>query len=197
MKTFDFYFDFGSPNCYLAYKALPDYFGGAAEAELKPCLLGGVFKATGNVSPFYRYAEVRGRLDYEMLEVRRFCEKHGLDAFTMNPRFPVNTLTLMRGLCAVSGGERRAYIDAVLAGMWEDGADMNDEAVVAARLDAGGLDGASILERTKEDLVKQDLIEKTNAAVARGVFGLPMFFVGEDMYFGKDRLAQVAEALAA
>jgi 2-hydroxychromene-2-carboxylate isomerase len=197
VKTVEFVFDFGSPNAYLAYHVLPEILARTgAEQKLLPCLLGGIFKATGNQSPIIAYAGVPAKLKYQMLEIRRFVARHGLTKFKMNPHFPINTLLVMRGLTAVMmEGDASDYIEAVLRGMWEDGLKMDDPAVVAELLNGAGLDGAHILARAAEPDVKQALVENTEAAVARGAFGIPTFFVGEEMHFGKDRLAQVEEAL--
>ncbi len=197
VKTVEFVFDFGSPNAYLAYKVLPEILHRTgAEQKLLPCLLGGIFKATGNSSPIIAYAGVPAKLKYQMLEIRRFAAKHKLVKFRMNPHFPINTLLLMRGLTAVMmAGDGTAYVEAVLRGMWEDGLKMDDPAVMTALLNAAGMDGAHILARAQEPEVKQQLAANTESAVARGAFGIPTFFVGEDMYFGKDRLAQVEDAL--
>ncbi|MEM8770059.1 MAG: 2-hydroxychromene-2-carboxylate isomerase [Pseudomonadota bacterium] len=193
-KTLEFYFDFASPNCYLAYKALPDIVGTDADMQIIPCFLGGVFKSTGNQAPMIAFSNVKGKLAYDMLEFQRFLKKHNLSKFQMNPSFPINTLLIMRGLVAAEDQQRK-YIDAVLTAMWEEGKNTGDpEAVVSIWNDAG-FDAPSLLKRTQDAAVKQKLFENTEAAVARGVFGLPAFFVGDEMFFGKERLGQVAEAL--
>lgn len=198
-KSIDFIFDFGSPNCYLAYKALESFPAiSAAEVNMIPCLLGGVFKATGNQPPMAAFAGVKGKLDYEMLEMRRFCTAHGLENFVFNPHFPINTLALMRGLIAAQINDcEEQYIEAVLAAMWEDGKDMNDPEIISEVLAAVGLDAGALLAKSQSPEVKKQLIDNTEAAVARGVFGLPAFFVSGEMYFGKDRLAQANAALGA
>ncbi len=191
----EFYFDFASPNCYLAYKALPDFVDMAA-VEIKPCLLGGVFKATGNQAPTVAFGSVKGKLAYEMLEMQRFIARHKLDRFKMNPNFPVNTLLVMRGLVALD--DRQAdYIEAVLTALWEEEKNLNDPAVVGEVWTDAGFNAAELIEKTQDPAVKAALAEKTGAAVARGIFGLPAFFVGDDLFFGKERLAQVAEAAGA
>ena len=197
VKTVDFIFDFGSPNAYLAYKVLPEILARTgAEQKLLPCLLGGIFKATGNSSPIVAYAGVPAKLKYQMVEIRRFVAKHRLTKFKMNPNFPINTLLLMRGLTGVMmEGDASNYVETVLRGMWEDGLKMDDSDVVTALLNGAGMDGAQILGRAQEPDVKQKLAENTESAVARGAFGIPTFFVGSEMYFGKDKLAQVEEAL--
>jgi len=196
MARIDVIFDFGSPNGYLAWKVLP----GIAErtgatVNLIPCLLGGIFKATNNRSPMEAFGAVKGKLAYENLETQRYVKKHGLSAFRMNPHFPVNTLLIMRGLIAARrAGVGARYLETVLAAMWEQGLKMDDPEVVKATLDTAGLDGAALLAATQDPEVKAELVANTKAAVARGVFGIPTFFVGDEMFFGKDRLGQVEEA---
>ena len=197
-KTIDFIFDFASPNAYFAHHALK----GVAErtgtrVNLIPCLLGGIFKATGNQAPMIAFGGIKGKMDYEMLEIRRFIAAHGLSRFRMNPHFPVNSLTAMRGLCAVEpGADFYTYVEAVLAGFWERGLAMGDASVLSSVLTEAGLDAEAILARAQTDPVKAVLAANTEAAVARGTFGIPTFFVGDEMVFGKERLGQV-EAMAA
>jgi len=195
--TLDFIFDFGSPNAYLAYRALPPLLERTgAEVNVVPCLLGGIFKATGNQSPFTAYGHVKAKMDYELLEIQRFVRKHGITAYRFNPHFPVNTLLLMRGAVFTAGtGQLDSYLEAGLSGMWEQGLKLDDPEVFVQAMNDAGLDGASILAATQETPVKAKLIDNTAAAVARGAFGIPTFFVGDEMYFGKDRLRDVEEAL--
>jgi 2-hydroxychromene-2-carboxylate isomerase len=197
--TIEFIFDFGSPNAYLAYRALPPILERTgARLVINPCLLGGIFKATGNVAPGVAFAAVKGKLDYEMLEIRRFIARHGIEKFRFNPNFPVNTLMLMRGLIAArEAGVEASYLEMGVKGLWEEGLKLDDQEVLARRIDSAGLDAASLLAAAQTDRVKLRLADNTAAAVARGVFGVPTFFVGADMFFGKDRLAQVEEAAAA
>jgi 2-hydroxychromene-2-carboxylate isomerase len=197
--TIEFIFDFASPNAYLAYRALPaivERIG--ARLMINPCLLGGIFKATGNVAPAVAYAPVKGKLEYEMLEIRRFVARHRLEKFRFNPHFPVNTLMLMRGLVAArESGDEAAYLEMGLEGLWEEGLKLDDREVLARRIDSAGLNSASLLAAAQTDRVKLKLADNTAAAVARGVFGIPTFFVGDDMFFGKDRLGQVEQAIEA
>jgi 2-hydroxychromene-2-carboxylate isomerase len=197
--TVEFLFDFGSPNAYLSWRALAPILARAgARLELRPVLLGGLFKLTNNRSPMEAFGEVKGKLAYENLETRRFVARHGLAAFQMNPHFPVNTLLIMRGLVAAQrAGVAEAYVEPVLAAMWEQGLKMDDPAVVAEVLTAAGLDAQGLLAATQDPAVKGELMAATEAAAARGAFGIPTFFVGEEMFFGKDRLGQVEEALSA
>lgn len=196
-KSLEFIFDFGSPNAYLAMKALPDLLDRTgADLVITPCLLGGIFKATGNKAPMLQFSGVPAKLAYENLEMRRFIERHGLSRFRLNPHFPVNTLLIMRGaIVAEDEGLLDDYVDAVNRAMWEEGLKMDDPKVAAAFLSESGFDGPALLARTQEPAIKARLAANTEAAVERGVFGIPTFFAGEAMFFGKERLGQVEEAL--
>lgn len=198
-KTVEFIFDFGSPNAYLAYTVLQDIARRTgAQVVLTPCLLGGIFKITGNQAPMTAFGGVQGKLAYEALETKRFVARHKLDRYQFNPHFPVNTLLIMRGLVAARRlGVEQAYLDTVMAAMWERGLKMDDPQVVAAALAEAGLDAKAILEATQDPDVKAELLANTEQAAARGAFGIPTFFVGDEMFFGKERLGQVEEELAA
>jgi 2-hydroxychromene-2-carboxylate isomerase len=194
-----FLFDFGSPNAYLAHKVIPAIEArSGARFIYTPVLLGGVFKATGNRSPMEAYAGIPAKLAYEALETRRFVARHGLTGFRSNPHFPVNTLAIMRGAEAARDLDVFApYIAAVYAAMWEHGRKMDDPAVIGEVLAAAGLPAERLVALTADQAVKDRLMASTTRAVERGVFGSPSFFVGEDLYFGKDRLRDVEEAVAA
>ena len=198
-KTLEFIFDFGSPNAYLALKVLPPIIERTGAAlVITPALLGGIFKATGNKPPFVQYADAPAKMAYERLEMERFVASHGLGRFTMNPNFPINTLTIMRGaVIAEDDGQLFPYVDAVNRAMWEEGLKMDDPEVIATFLSANGFNGPALLARTQEDAVKARLVANTESAVTRGVFGIPTFFVGDQMFFGKERLGQVEDALTA
>lgn len=198
-KTVEFIFDFGSPNAYLANRVLGDIARRAgAEVVVTPALLGGIFKLTGNQAPMTAFGGIQGKLAYEALETKRFVEKHQLNDYRFNPHFPVNTLLIMRGLVAAERmGVKDAYLAAVLAGMWERGLKMDDPEVVAQVLTEAGLDAKAILEATQDPEVKAELLANTERAAARGAFGVPTFFVGDEMFFGKERLGQIEEELAA
>ncbi|MBB5707100.1 2-hydroxychromene-2-carboxylate isomerase [Sphingopyxis panaciterrulae] len=197
-KTLELIFDFGSPNAYLTLKVLPELLDRTgADLVVTPCLLGGIFKATGNRAPMLQYADIPAKLAYENLEMRRFIDRHGLTRFRLNPHFPVNTLLVMRGaIVAEDEGNLDDYIDAVNRAMWEEGLEMDDVEVAAAFLSANGFDGPALLARTQEPEIKAKLAANTEAAVARGAFGIPTLFVGSEMFFGKDRLDQVEAALS-
>ena len=195
-KNLEFLFDFGGPNSYLAYKMLPDLCARTgAQVVYVPILLGGLFKLTNNQAPMMRYAETPAKQKYEMLEFQRFIKAHAIP-FKMNPRFPLNTLYVMRGAVAAQRlGCFAPYVDAVMTAMWHDGADMGDLDVVRDVLDKAGLDSDALLALADDPEVKAELISNTEAAAKRGAFGVPTFFVDEDMFWGKERLGQVEAAL--
>lgn len=196
-NNFEFLFDFGGPNSYLAHKVLPEICTRTgAEVIYVPILLGGLFKLTNNQAPLIRYAETPAKRNYEMLEFDRFVRTHRLP-FTMNPHFPINSLHLMRGAVAAQYlGCFMPYVEAIMTAMWEEGANTGDPAVVRHVLDKAGLDSASLLAKAEDVQVKAELVANTENAAARGAFGVPTFFVGNELFWGKERLAQVAEALA-
>ena len=197
-KTVEFLFDFGSPNAYLSHRVVPAIeVRTGARFVYTPVLLGGIFKLTNNQSPIVAFANVKNKLDYEMLETRRFVARHKLDAFTFNPHFPVNTLQIMRGAVAAEAeGMLAAYVEAVFQHMWERPKKMDDPEVIRAALTESGLDAERLLVRTQDPRVKDTLAANTQRAVERGAFGVPTFFVGSEMYFGKDRVRDVEEELA-
>lgn len=198
-KLVEFYFDFGSPNAYLAHKAVPDIEKRTGIAfTYVPVLLGGIFKATNNVSPMIANEGIKNKGEYAMLEIERFIAAHKLTKFKFNSHFPVNTLQIMRGAVAAEiEGMLPKYIGAVMPAMWEASRKMDDPDTIKAVLDEAGIDGAHILARIQEPDVKAKLVANTQDAVARGAFGIPTFFVDGDIYFGKDRLRDVEEAMTA
>lgn len=197
--TVEFIFDFASPNAYLVHHALDGFKARTgAEVQLVPCLLGGIFKATGNQAPMLAFADIPAKLAYENLEMNRFIAKHNITNFKMNPHFPVNTLLLMRGAIAAQNmGQFDAYVEAGLRFMWEDGLKMDDPEVYAKAFQEAGFDGAQLREATQDPEVKAKLVSNTEAAVQRGVFGIPTFILGDDIFFGKERLGQIEEMLTA
>lgn len=198
-KTLDFIFDFGSPNGYFAYKALPPILERTgASLNLIPCLLGGIFKATGNQAPMMAFGSVKGKLDYDRVEIQRFIKKHELTSFKFNPNFPVNTLILMRGaIVAEMEGRLTDYVEAGLRHMWEQGLKMDDPDIFVSAMAEAGFNGQALLERTQDSEVKAKLMQNTANAVERGCFGIPTFYVGDEMFFGKERLGQIEEELVA
>jgi 2-hydroxychromene-2-carboxylate isomerase len=197
MKSIHFHFDFGSPNAYLSHLVIPEIERRTgATFEYVPVLLGGIFKLTNNRSPVEAYAGVRNKLEYQRLETDRFVRRHKITRYQFNPFFPVNTLVLMRGAVAAKRLNAFApYVTCVFDNMWATPTKMDDPAVFSAALAAGGLDAQRILELTQDPTVKSELIANTEASVQRGTFGIPTFFVGDEIYFGKDRLGEVEEAI--
>ena len=198
MAKVEFHFDFGSPNAYLAHLVVPEVEARTgAKFEYVPILLGGVFKLTNNRSPAEKLAGIKNRLEYEQLEVRRFIRRHGITQFTWNPFFPVNTLLTMRGAIAAQlDSVFDRYVDAVFKAMWAEPKKMDDPQVAAAALHRAGLDGARLIARTQEPEIKERLLKNTEASVARGAFGSPTFFVGDEIFFGKDKLRDVEDEIA-
>ena len=194
-RSVEFYFDVGSPAAYLAYTQLPHLCADTGAVLVwKPMLLGGVFQATGNRSP----VEVAPKGAYITDDLRRFARRYGVP-YEHNPYFPINTLLLMRGATALQMHEPerlRAYLDAVYPAIWVEGRNMNDPATVGAVLQRAGFDAAAILAQTAQQEVKDRLKDITQEAVARGVFGAPTMFVGDQMFWGQDRLDFVREALS-
>lgn len=197
-KTFDFLFDVAGPNGYLVHKVLPQFCAvHGAQARYVPVLLGGLMKATGNQPPMVRFKDTPAKWAYEQLEFQRFIARHGLSRFRMNPHFPVNSLLAMRAIVA-AGREGRLLpaVDAAMDAMWEEGVNLADPEAARAAFDKAGLDGAKLLEMAEDPSAKAELAGNTEEAVRRGAFGIPTFFVGGEMFWGKERLDQLAEALA-
>ena len=194
-----FLFDFGSPNAYLSHKVIPGVSERTGSVfDYVPILLGGVFKLTGNQPPAVAFGGVKNKLAYEQLEMRRFVARHGLSQFRMNPHFPVNTLQIMRGAVAAQvAGVFEPYVEAVFADMWERGRKMDDVEVIRAALGEAGLPVDELLRLSQTDEVKAGLMANTQAAVDQGVFGSPSFLVGQELFFGKDRLGDVEDEIRA
>ena len=199
MPKVEFHFDFGSPNAYFAHKVIPEIEQRTgARFSYVPILLGGVFKLTNNQPPMVQFKDVKAKSNYMKIEVVRFIKKHGLTKFRMNPHFPVNTVQIMRGAVAAEmDGQFDKYVDTVFSCMWEQGLKMDDAEVIKTALDAAGLDGARTLARIQDQEVKDKLLKNTEATVARGTFGAPTFFVGNEIFFGKDKLRDVEEHIEA
>jgi 2-hydroxychromene-2-carboxylate isomerase len=197
MPRVEFLFDFGSPNAYFSHKVIPEIERRTgAKFTYVPVLLGGIFKLTNNQSPVQQFAGVKNKPQYQQLEIERFIAKHGLTQFRMNPFFPVNTLQIMRGaVAAETAGVLAPYVDAVYHHMWEAPKKMDDPAVVGAALAESGLDAETLMALSGTPEIKNQLLRNTSEAVERGVFGIPSFFVGPELYFGKDRLRDVEEEI--
>lgn len=193
----EFLFDFASPNGYLSHHVLREVAERQrVELVLTPVLLGGLFKLTNNQAPMLAFGEVKGKLEYDMLETQRFIDAHGLNKFVFNPHFPINTITLMRGFIAAQEmGVVDQYVEANLAAMWEQGLNMGDPEVAAGVWQSAGLDAAGLAEAVQTPPVKAALLQNTQQAADRGAFGVPTFFVGDEMFFGKERIIQIEQML--
>ena len=198
MKTVEFIFDFGSPNAYLAHRVIPGIEARTGAAFIyNPCLLGGIFKATNNKSPAETLAGVKNKREFHALETERFVRRFKVKPYVWNPNFPVNTLNLMRAAVAAQfEGVFEKYVEAAFHHMWVEPKKMDDPEVAAKALTVSGLDGAKLLTRAQDADVKARLIENTQSAVERGAFGSPTFFVGKEMFFGKEQLREVEELIA-
>jgi 2-hydroxychromene-2-carboxylate isomerase len=193
-----FMFDFGSPNAFLSHEAIPAIEKRTGtKFEYVPILLGGIFKATNNKSPAETLAGVKNKREFHALETERFVKRFGVKPYVWNPFFPVNTLNLMRAAVAAQlEGVFEKYVDAAFHHMWLEPKKMDDPEVAARALVSSGLDAARLLARSQDADVKTRLIENTQAAVERGAFGSPTFFVGKEMFFGKEQLREVEELVS-
>jgi 2-hydroxychromene-2-carboxylate isomerase len=195
MKQVEFFFDVGSPYSYLAYHQLPKIAQAkGAEILWRPMLLGGVFQATGNSSP----ATIPAKGAYSNIDLERWAKSFGVP-IQQNPHFPINTLQLMRGAVGMqlrSDAEFHNYLAAIFGAMFEHPRNLGDLKELAAVLEAARISPALMMELVQDDHVKQTLRKTTEEAVARGVFGAPTFFVGNDMFWGQDRLHFVEQALS-
>ncbi len=190
-------FDFVSPNAYLIWYPLRDILREAnAGLDVIPAFLAGMHKLTGNAPPMIRDKDVKGKVEYGMLEFNRFIAKHQLDRFKMNPKFPFNSILLQRLLFAADqDGRAVQLIDALLPEIWEKGLDATNPEAVAEALARNDFDAQDLIARAGSDEVKEGLVESTSAVVERGAFGIPTVWVGDEMFFGKERLEQIKEEL--
>ena len=195
----EFQFDFGSPNAYLAEKVLPSIEKRTGvKFEYVPVLLGGIYKATNNMSPFDSLRGIKNKPEYQALETERFIRRHNITGFKPNPFFPVNTLMLMRGAVAAQfENVFEPYFRAAYHHMWEEPKKMDDVETFRKAFIASGIDIDKLIARAQQDDVKKKLIEVTTDAVNRGAFGSPTFFVGKEMFFGKDQLRDVEDSIVA
>jgi 2-hydroxychromene-2-carboxylate isomerase len=197
MAKVEFHFDFGSPNAYLAHRVIPQIEARTGtKFDYLPVLLGGVFKLTGNRSPAEAFAGIKNKPEYERLETQRFIARHGITDFHRNSFFPVNTLMIMRGAIAAERfGVFEGYVDAMFRHMWSEPKKLDDPAVWRSTLVEAGFDADRFEQAVQDPDVKAGLLANTERSVARGAFGSPTFFVGEEIFFGKDRLRDVEELL--
>ena len=193
----EFHFDFGSPNAYLSHRVIP-----AIEArtgvtfDYVPVLLGGVFKATNNVSPAVSMQGIKNKSEYSAIETQRFLARHHITDYHFNPFFPVNTLQIMRGaIYAQQAGLFSAYVDAVYHHMWQEPKKMDELDIIQAALSASGLPANEILQGMQNAEVKRQLLENTDRSVEMGSFGSPTFYLEGEIYFGKDKLDELEAAI--
>ena len=193
-----FMFDFGSPNAFLSHEAIPAIERRTnAKFEYVPILLGGIFKATNNKSPAETLAGVKNKREFHALETERFVRRFQVKPYNWNPFFPVNTLNLMRAAVAAQAeGVFEKYVDAAFHHMWVAPKKMDDPEVAMQALTESGIDAAKLFARAQEPEIKAKLIENTQSAVERGAFGSPTFFVGNEMFFGKEQLREVEELVS-
>jgi len=193
-----FLFDFGSPNAFLSHGAIPAIEKRASvKFEYVPVLLGGIFKATNNKSPAETFAGVKNKREFHALETERFLKRFHVKPYVWNPAFPVNTIQLMRAaIVAQQEGVFEKYVEAAFHHMWAAPKKMDDPQIALQALNESGLDGAKLLARTQEPEIKNKLIANTQNAVERGAFGSPTFFVGKEMFFGKEQLREVEELIS-
>jgi 2-hydroxychromene-2-carboxylate isomerase len=193
----EFHFDFGSPNAYLAERVLPQIEQRTGvKFDYVPVLLGGVYKATNNLSPGESLRGIRNKPEFHALETNRFIRRHNITSFKSNPFFPVNTLMLMRGAVAAQFENMfEPYFRAAYHHMWEAPKKMDDPRVFRDAFLLSGVDIDRLIARAQQDDVKKKLIANTADAVERGSFGSPTFFVGKEMFFGKDQLRDVEEEI--
>ena len=193
-----FMFDFGSPNAFLSHEAIPAIEQRTGvKFEYVPILLGGIFKATNNKSPAETLAGVKNKREFHALETQRFVQRFQVKPYTWNPFFPVNTLNLMRAAVAAQlEGVFERYVEAAFHHMWIEPKKMDDPEVATKALGGSGLDAVKLFARAQEPEVKAKLIENTQRAVERGAFGSPTFFVGKEMFFGKEQLREVEELVS-
>jgi 2-hydroxychromene-2-carboxylate isomerase len=193
-----FMFDVGSPNAFLSHEAIPAIEKRTGvKFEYVPILLGGIFKSTNNKSPAESLAGIKNKREFHAIETERFIKRFQVQPYVWNPFFPVNTLNLMRAAVAAQlEGVFEKYVEAAFHHMWREPKKMDDPEVAAKALTSSGLDGAKLLARAQEPDVKARLLENTQSAVERGAFGSPTFFVGKEMFFGKEQLREVEEMVS-
>ena len=193
-----FIFDFGSPNAFLAHKAIP-----AIEQRIGvkfayvPVLLGGIFKSTNNKSPAETLAGVKNKREFHAIETQRFLKRFDVSNYVWNPNFPINTLHLMRAACAAQiDGGLEAYVESAYKHMWAEPKNMGDPEIAMTAFESDGIDAKALFARAQEPDVKARLIANTQDAVDRGAFGSPTFFVGDEMYYGKEQLRDIEDVYA-
>ncbi len=198
-QSIDLYYDFGSPNAYMAREALKGVVErtGVSVTE-HPVLIGGIFKLTNNLPPWMAFRKCEPKMKYMMLEIDRFVNDHNLTQYKFNSHFPVNTLLPMRAAtAALEMGVHDQFVEPVFKAMWEESRNIGEADVLTSVLNNAGLDGAALVEAAQDQAIKDKLAANTQAVVDRGAFGIPTMFIGDDMYFGKDRVWMIEQNLKA
>ena len=191
----DFIFDFASPNAYFCHKLIP-IIENRTDVSFNyiPCLLGGIFKLSGNQPPFMAFADIPNKNAYQMIEIERFVKQHQLTKYQFNSNFPINTVQIQRGsIAAQELNVFDQYLDVVITAMWEDNKNLNDLDILKATLNENNMDVEAIFNIVNSQECKDKLIANTSAAVERGAFGVPTFFLDDQIFFGKDHLYQLEE----
>lgn len=196
-QTVEYIFDIAAPNGYLAWYPLKDIVARTgAGLTVTPVFLGGMHKLTGNAPPMIRDAEVKGKVPYAMLEFQRFLDRHDMDRFSMHPDLPFNSILVQRVLAGSADQvQMQQLVETLLPAVWERNVDCGNPEAVGRELAVGGFDAEILLAAAQDPAVKQTLADNTSRAVERGAFGIPTFFVGDEMWFGKERLGQLEEYL--
>jgi 2-hydroxychromene-2-carboxylate isomerase len=192
----DFIFDFASPNAYFCHRVIPEIEKRTGISfNYVPCLLGGIFKITNNQAPMMAFNGITNKLEYQNIEIQRFIQKHDLKNFTMNSFFPVMTLQLQRGaIAAKSLNVFDDYIEAIFKGMWEMSLNLADQEILIELLATETqIDIPNLIEKMQTQEIKDQLIQNTSSAVKRGAFGIPTFFVDDEIFFGKDSLGDLED----
>ena len=189
----DFIFDLGSPNAYFCHKVMPKFEGeNNVSVDYFPCLLGGVFKSTGNQPPWMAFAEIPNKMSYMMKEMQRFISRHALNDFKMNSHFPLNTLQLMRMLAGIREDDLKIKVtDILFKGIWEKNLKLDDAEILKSYLLSEGLDADALINVSEDPSSKNKLLENTTKSVDFGVFGIPTFKIGDEIFFGKEALLEI------
>ena len=191
----DFIFDIASPNAYFCHQLIPSFENRTGvKFNYIPCLLGGIMKLSGNQPPFVAYADIKNKNDYQMVEIARFIKQHKLIKYKFNSSFPVNTVQVQRGaLAAQELGVFDEYLEIMLKAMWEEDKNLSDLDVLQSTMNENNLDAEAIIKIVTSQECKDKLIANTSDAVNRGAFGVPTFFLNDEIFFGKDHLYQLEE----
>ena len=183
-KSIDFYFDFISPYSYLAYKKIKNLNrDNEINVNYKPILLGGLHKLCEITPPAFNKLKMKNmRNDCELVAI-----KNGID-FKWNSRFPINSLYLMRGYLVIKNDLKKMFIDLCFDAYWKDNRDIANDKDVNNILEKSGLKKDEFFENIKSLKIKNELIELTNNAFKKNIFGAPTFVVNDKIFWGQDRL---------